>query len=255
MSTVKEIKLKKLLDEHIQGTVILSSWLESTGISYDLQKRYRKSAWLESIGSGAFKRPCEILSWEGGVYALQNQANLYVYPGALTALSLLGYSHYIRLNEEKVFLFSPLSVNLPAWFKNYSWENPLEHVRTSVFPNDIGFVNYETKNFTIRIASAERAILEYLYLTPGEVDLIEGYQIFTGLSNLRPKLVQELLMKCSSIKIKRLFLYMADKAGHQWMKFLDLSKIGLGTGDRSIISNGFYSSAYRITVPKELANL
>lgn len=255
MSTVKEIKIKKLLDEHVPGTVLLSSWLERKGISYDLQKRYRKSGWLENIGTGAFKRPKEIVGWEGGLYALQKQGDFQIHPGALTALSMLGYSHYIRLGEDKIFLFSPLSKKLPAWFKNHSWENPVEHVRTSMLPNDIGFIEHKMNSLTIKIASAERAMLEYLYLAPKKSDLIEGYQILAGLTNLRPKLVQELLMKCSSIKVKRLFLYMAEKADHQWMKFIDRSKIKLGTGDRSIIRNGIYDQSYKLTIPKELASL
>ncbi|HPM03941.1 MAG TPA: AbiEi antitoxin N-terminal domain-containing protein [Candidatus Cloacimonadota bacterium] len=49
MSTNNEIKLKKLLDLHIPGTMILASWLEANVFSYDLQQRYRKSGRLESI--------------------------------------------------------------------------------------------------------------------------------------------------------------------------------------------------------------
>jgi hypothetical protein len=255
MSTNNEIKIKKLLDEHVPGTVILSSWLEELGISYELQKRYRKSGWIETIGTGAFKRPKENVDWKGVVFTLQKYTNLQIHPGSLTALSLLGYSHYMRLGKNKVFLFSPISKKLPAWFKNNSWDEPIEHIRTSMLPEDVGLMKYETKNFVINISSAERAMIEYLYLAPNKSDLLEGYQIFTGLTNLRPKLVQELLMKCSSIKVKRLFLYMAEKADHQWSKFLNHSKIDLGSGDRSIVSNGIYNASYKLTLPKELINL
>ncbi len=240
---------------HVPGTVLLSSWLESRGISYDLQRRYRKSGWLESIGSGAYKRPKERISWEGGIYALQHQNKLAVFPGALTALSLLGYSHYIRTGEERVFLFSPLSVKLPAWFNKYGWSNPISHYKTSVLPYQIGYVNYELANFSLQVSCAERAILEYLYLTPDKADLMEGFQIISGLTNLRPKIVQDLLLRCTSIKVKRLFLFMAEKTKHQWYNFIDKKSIELGTGDRSIVKEGSYNSSYKITIPKELANL
>jgi hypothetical protein len=55
--------------------------------------------------------------------------------------------------------------------------------------------------------------------------------------------------------VKRLFLYMADKAGHGWFPLLDRSRLELGSGDRSIVKGGVYIAAYRITVPKELEAL
>ena len=73
------------------------------------------------------------------------------------------------------------------------------------------------------------------------------------LTTLRPKLVQQLLEECSSIKAKRLFLYMAEKSDHQWFKHLDMSRIDLGKGDRLITENGRYIGKYGITIPKELA--
>jgi hypothetical protein len=74
-----------------------------------------------------------------------------------------------------------------------------------------------------------------------------------GLANLRPNLVQELLEQCTSIKVKRLFLYMASKAQHQWLTFVDQKKINIGIGDRSIVKGGLYNSEFHISIPKELA--
>jgi hypothetical protein len=51
----------------------------------------------------------------GGLYALQMESHLAVHAGALTALALQGYSHYVRLGPETVFLFSKPRVILPAW--------------------------------------------------------------------------------------------------------------------------------------------
>lgn len=253
MSTGNESKIKKLLGEHRAGTAVLAKWLKSIGISYDLQKRYRKSGWLESIGTGAFKRPHETISWQGGLYAMQHQAELPIHAGATTALSLQGLSHFIR-SGERVFLFSPQRVVLPAWFSSYAWGLSIEHVKTSVLPIRTGLVPFEDKNFSILISGPERAMFECLHLAPEKVDLIECYQIMEGLSNLRPKLVQELLAKCTSIKIKRLFLFMATKAQHQWLNFVDQKKIDLGKGDRSIIEGGAYNATFHITIPKELAS-
>ena len=53
------------------------------------------------------------------------------------------------------------------------------------------------------------------------MDLIECYQIMEGLVNLRPVIIEELLEQCKSIKVKRLFLYMADKQKQSWFKYID----------------------------------
>lgn len=255
MSTNTEIKIKKLLDLHVPGTILLASWLDANGFSHDLQQRYRKSAWLESVGVAAFKRPNEIVGWQGALYSLQKQANLSVYIGGPTALSMLGFSHYIRTGTETVYLFSQLNTRLPAWFKLYSWGETLSHVKTSFLPERIGMDEHLETQFPLIMASAERAIFECLYLTPEKLDIMEVYQIMSGLVNLRPGLLQKLLEGCSSVKVKRLFLYMAKKANHQWFQFLDLSPVNLGQGDRSIVSNGSYDSEFRITISKELAQL
>ena len=48
---------------------------------------------------------------------------------------------------------------------------------------------------------------------------------------------------------------MADKARHQWLTFIDQTKISLGEGDRCMVKGGVYISKYRISVPKELVEL
>ena len=52
--------------------------------------------------------------------------------------------------------------------------------------------------------------------------------------------------------MKRLFLYLAEKAGHQWVSYLDIERIDLGSGKRAIVNGGTYVPKYQITVPKEL---
>ena len=41
--------------------------------------------------------------------------------------------------------------------------------------------------------------------------------------------VQELLENCSSVKVKRMFLYLADKFKHLWLDLIDLSNVDLGS--------------------------
>lgn len=246
-------KLKNLLGMHLPGTVYVAAWLESRGISRALQQRYRTSGWLETVGTGAFKRPSEQVTWQGGLYALQAQVGLPIHAGALTALALQGFAHYVRLGAEAVFLFSPPKTNLPAWFRNRDWGQKIHHCKTSILPLDLALADYQAGAFSIKISTPERAILECLHLAPNTVDLVECYQVMEGLTTLRPKLLQPLLEQCGSVKVKRLFLYMAEKAGQDWLKDLDRSKFNLGAGARTVTKGGVYVSRYGLTLPEELA--
>lgn len=243
-----------MLELHKPGTVALAKWLENLGISRELQKNYKKSGWLEKLGPGAYKRPADQVTWQGGLYTIQHQAKLKIHVGALTAISLQGKSHYFRVAGEEIFLFSTHKTILPQWFKASEWGQKVQHIKTSFLPEDLGLTQHEVKNFLITISAPERAILECLYLAPAQLDLMECYHLMEGLSNLRPKLMQELLEKCSSVKVKRLFLLMASKAQHQWLAFIDLNKIDLGKGDRSITRGGVYNAQFHISIPKELAH-
>lgn len=45
---------------------------------------------------------------------------------------------------------------------------------------------------------------------------------------------------------------MAEKSGHQWFSALDLSRIPIGKGKRSLVENGVFVPQYLISVPQEL---
>jgi len=103
------------------------------------------------------------------------------------------------------------------------------------------------------ISSPELAAMEMLYLIPNEQSFDEALKITEGLTTLRPQLVQSLLEECNSVKVKRLFLFMAEKSQHTWFKELNLTKLNLGSGKRMIIQNGVLDKKYHITVPREYA--
>ena len=93
--------------------------------------------------------------------------------------------------------------------------------------------------------------MEMLYFVPSLQGFDEAMKIMEMLTSLRPELVQHLLEVCNSIKVKRLFLYMAEKQNHFWFEQLNQDKIDLGRGKRSIVKKGVFNKKYQITVPKE----
>ena len=252
MNTDKGKKLNLLLRTQPLGIVLASSWLREQGYSLDLQKQYRKSKWFESIGRGALIRYGDHVDYLGGIYALQNQLALSVHPAAKTALAMQGKSQYLALATQSVQLFGGKNDRLPVWFKNRDWGVSVHCKLSSFLPHELGLIDFEYKSFKLRISSPARALMECLYLAPKSQPLLEAYELMESLNNLRPATVQALLEACTSVKVKRLFLYMAERAEHEWLRYLKLGNVDLGTGKRSIVSDGVYVSKYQITVPKEL---
>jgi hypothetical protein len=255
MATQKDQKLKKLMTQLRPGAVCLAAWLEQQGISRDLQQYYVRSGWLEAVGRGAYAKPGDSVEWQNALEALQQQANREVHVGGVTALVNKGYGHYLYLGKERIQLFSPLGVNLPAWFANHDWGAKIEHTKTGFLPRLEGLKDIESTSRELKQSAPERAMMECLYLTPKTMGLVECYQLMEGLANLRPYLVQALLESCTSVKVKRLFLYMAKKAGHKWLSHIELGDVDLGKGDRSITPGGVFIKAFHISVPQELALL
>ncbi|MHA6697021.1 type IV toxin-antitoxin system AbiEi family antitoxin domain-containing protein [Chryseobacterium sp. A301] len=246
----KEQKINHLLNSQPPGVVYLSSWLTENEFSTQLLNRYKTSNWIYSIGTGAWMRVGDKPTYQGALSALQQQAGLNIHPGGKTALSLLGKTHYLELSAKQITLFGGSDENLPAWFSKYDWEVKVNYFSSTFLPPKIGLQVLEQGAFSLLVSNPTRALMECLYLTPKKQELVECYEIMEGLNNLRPKQVQELLEACTSIKVKRLFLYMAEKARHDWFKYIDLDGIDLGNGKRSLVKEGVYISKYQITVPK-----
>lgn len=253
MSEKVTSKLNRLLSTQPLGTVLCSAWLVEQGYSLDLQKRYKKSHWFDSIGTGALIRHGDHVDYLGGLYALQSQLGLSVHPAGKTALSMQGKAHYLELSMKKVLLFSGREDSLPLWFKRRDWGLRVESKQSSFLPAALGLVEIDHKSFKVKISSPARAVMECLYMAPKSQPLMEVYELMEGLNNLRPTSVQQLLEACTSVKVKRLFLYLAEKAGHEWFRHINLDNVDLGSGKRAIVSDGVYVSEYLITVPRELA--
>ena len=247
-------KLKMLLNKWPQGSVVTSRWMRQRGISRQLVQSYIRAGWIKPLGPGAYQRSGLGVKWHEALSGLQKQVNLPVHIGGPTVIALRGASHYLRSNRESVFLFSSSGVNLSKWFYRYPWEQPIEHIRTSFLPPKLATSTYSYQNTKLILSSLERAIMECLYISPKKFDILECYQILEGLRLLRPNILQKVLLNCNSIRVKRLFLYMTEKAKLPVFSKLKLNSIPLGNGDRSIVKKGVYDSKYKISIPEELMN-
>lgn len=253
MGIQKGSKLNKLLKVWPPGTVAVSEWLAEQGVDRQLVQRYKRTDWVKSIGSGAFVRSGDSVGWPGGVYALQTQLKMPVHPAGKTALQLLGFAHNLPLGGiSKIILFGRPKARLPRWFLAHNWGVRVNHRGVSLFnaPWDLGTTFFPVGLFRLRVSSAERAMFEVLDLVPTTETFNEAQKLMDGLVALRPALVQSLLEKCTSIKVKRLFMFMAEASGHLWVNKLNLAKVEFGKGGRVVFLGGRFDAKYKITVPQ-----
>jgi hypothetical protein len=248
----KGSNLNELLLATPKGVVLTSELLKKFGINRGMIYHYVHNLNLfQTLGRGVFKKKDDPINWEGIVYSLQF-SNEDIHVGGLTALNLLGMTHFIRFNCP-VHLFSSRINKTPQWVKSFK-KTEIKLFNDSFLKTNKGFIDYDVGLFKIKISSAERAVLEYLYLCPSKVSIKEIYQIMEGARNLRPKLLQVLLENSTSIKVNRLFLFLAERFNHSWFQFLDVSKINLGSKNSkiSIVSGGKFDKKYNITLPKDI---
>jgi hypothetical protein len=243
------MKINQLIKDWPKGTIKTVKELEESGYTPQLLKSYSNSKWIELFGRGMYKLYKDNVDWQGILYGIQRKSSTTLHAGAKTALTLKGYGHYLSLGESKVYLFSDMTENFNAWLKK-SNQMVLKRNRVFDYSNKDYFMRYNTGNFEIIISSPELAIMEMLYLVPQDQSFDESLKIMEGLTTLRPKIIQGLLETSKSVKVKRLFLFMADKSQHSWLKDLDLNKINLGKGKRMIVENGLWDNKFLITYPR-----
>ncbi len=255
MSLVKENKLKQLYQLLPEGVVASSSWLNSKGYSAQLLYKYVKSGWLQKMGRGAYVRSSSSVEWEGVMLGLQHLLGLPFHIGSLTALNLQGFAHYLPVGGEKKIAIYGKS-NPPNWIKNIEFSQEFIFSKKPSF-GTLGIKKHATKirDWQIDISTPERAILELLYQAEKEGTSFQFVaEIFEGLTTLSPKLLNELLPICKSIKVKRLFLFFANHYNFSWVKHIDTKDITLGVGKMQIVKNGKYDKTYMITIPKDFNN-
>ncbi len=253
MSDEKRTKLNRLIIQWPRGTVATASYLNSAGFSYGLLTKYKKGGWIKSFGRGAYKLSGDNVEWPGALYAIQTQLGLDIHAGGKTALEMKGYGHYLT-SRNRIFLYGMRGQNLPTWFDDKRFGVDIAMIRTDLFNACAmeGFSEHVEKEFSIRISAPERAAMEMLFLVPKRVGFEEAFLIMENLVALRPVLVNKLLECCGSIKVKRLFMYMAEKHNHPWISKIDASKIDFGMGKRVVVTNGKLNVQYQITVPGDM---
>ena len=246
-------KLNEMLKAWPSGTVAVQPWLAGRHIVRQLSNKYVTGGWVERIGSGAYIRAGDRVAWQGGVYALQQQLDLPVHVGGITALELLGRSHFIQFgNNRSLYLYTHGKFpdrRLPKWLIQHFNTTTFTYVPTELFSNQLGLESLDCGTFNITGSSSERALLEVLALVAKKLSFEHAYLLMEGQDTLRVELLQALLYDCRSYLLKRLFLYLAKKCQLPWLERLNLTTIALGAGKRKIGNGEHYDPELKLLVP------
>lgn len=243
-------KIKNIIESTLDGGVLLSSWLSLNGLTRSEQANYVKTGWLRRLYTGVYHIATQMPRLYPSLHSMSNQSEFNYHIGALTSLELKGFSHYGQLGQLKAYVYA--SEKWPTCLDKLDWDITPVRVKSDKY-KDLGLTTISVEGVDVTISAPERAIFEYIDMIPESANPMDVFFIMEMLTTLRPGLINKLLVK-ASIKTRRLFLYMADKANHPWFDELSLENINLGSGDRSITPGGVYDKKYKIVIPKELYN-
>jgi len=248
-------KLKWLNDQLSQFELLLMPYLNQHDISRSHVQNYVKSGWLEVVASGVYKKPNQSMSWSSALSALQYQQASSLHLSGLSSLAQQGISHYLTMGNETVQLNSLKAIRSPKWLFSQNWqiEYKCSKVLDEVLATDL--TELPVNNQTVKASVIEFAVLEVFEKVTDESSFIFSSELFQGLTSLRPRKLQSLLERSPSVKVKRLFLFLAHYYQHPWLKRIDESKVELGSGNRQIVKGGYVDRQYKITVPLKLKEL
>ncbi|MBO8428880.1 MAG: type IV toxin-antitoxin system AbiEi family antitoxin [Bacteroidetes bacterium] len=248
-------KINEIVQRVPRNSPLFSSWLAEKGIDRKEQTSYVRSGWIERIGHGVYKFSGATPTAYSVISAYNSQLSKKCHIGASSALDLRGYSHFVPMGKPTAYVFTEENTRIPEWMSAGDWDMTIKHYSSAIFGTDgLGLETITNDGYDLLISSPERAIMECLNMTPVQYSLMDTYYMMEMLTTLRPKLIQQLLEACSSVKVKRLFLYMSEKSGHQWFNALNTDTIDLGSGQRLLTPGGRYISRYQMTISQELAD-
>jgi hypothetical protein len=219
-------KLNSLYTRVSAGVPLTSERLAGLGISSNLAGQYAKAGWLTRLGQGVYARANDVLDEKRCLAVLQkNIEGLHV--GGKTALDWHGLRQYVA-RHPTLLLYGWEAANLPAWF---TARFPAEYHRKRLFretPDQMLHVGLHADTGAL-VSLPERALLEMLSEVGLRQPLQEARELVASSTTLRSKVMQQLLVHCTSVKTVRLCLQLGRELKLPWAKKLDATALPAGS--------------------------
>jgi hypothetical protein len=240
------------------GLIATRKSLLAQGVSTHRLDNALKSGKLIAVAPAVYARSGLPVAWQGLAVSLQR-----LYPegalGGLTALELQGLGHFASVGGERSLHFYA-STKEPTWLKKLNvggkvvWHKSdgLWLPTLGEIPNRFNDVPWRDDLEALKISSPEKALLELLEDVPTTVTFDYADALMQGLTSLSPVKLERLLLACTSVKVKRLFFWLAFRYQYPWLKKIDPAKFDLGSGKRVLAQHGKLDKQFQITVPEHL---
>ncbi|WP_339800944.1 type IV toxin-antitoxin system AbiEi family antitoxin domain-containing protein [uncultured Marinobacter sp.] len=239
--------------------VATKPWLLDQGLSLHFLDNAIRSGTLVPLAPGVYTLHKQTVRWQGIVASLQRMSENPTHVGGLTALKLANLTHFLSTGpEERIQLYS--ESQLPRWIQrvavtaDFEWHGTKKLWQESIMVNS-GFsrqYHWQEGLPPIKYSCPEKAIMEVLTGVPSAISFEHADALMQGLLNLSPRKTDALLRGCRSVKVKRLFLWLAERQDHVWFRCLEPGEYDLGSGKRVIAEKGRLNTKWAITVPAEM---
>lgn len=278
MSVEKHSKINNLQRDLPEGLLATAAWLKRKGYSNQLVRKYEQQGWLVSPAHGVYRRPGPPLKWQHVVYSLGQMLERPPHVGGLSALELHGSAHFLKSRSlGRIHLYS--EQKLPGWVAKLKLQEKFVEHRDRLFASRLQVAALggndktgETRtndalhgglsveywgpwDWHLVYSTPEQAILEFLDEVPAHESVEHAELLLNGLFDLSSRRLLKLLVACRSVKVKRLFLALASRFDHTWVKGVveaaDRGEIDLGKGKRSLVPGGKLDPKYLITLPEK----
>jgi hypothetical protein len=241
------------------GMMATKRWLLARGMRlYSVDNALRSNK-LTALAVGVYARAGLPVNWQGIAGSVQRMADQPVLVGGLSALELSGFGHYLSgAGRKTIHLYSPNK--LPAWLNKidplirFEWHGTKTLWPPSVLVQKRYHQEHRWRDDLppILLSCPEKACLEMLADLPEKIGFEHADELMQGMTNLSPNKLQDLLGECKHVKVKRLFLWLAQRQDYPWFKKLTLDEVDLGKGKRVVAKQGKLDTRYQITVPEHM---
>ncbi|GGX88692.1 hypothetical protein GCM10007160_15210 [Litchfieldella qijiaojingensis] len=256
LNTDARQQLRELLPLEMVAT---KQWLLDQGLNLHFVDNAVRSGTLQPLAAGVYALLEAKVSWQGVIASLQRMSEQPVHVGGLTAINLAGLGQYLsRGSEPRIQLYS--ADPLPRWLTRvpvkakFVWHGTRRLWPETVM-NDTRLLREDTWREglpPVYFSCPEKATLEALMEVPKAMSFEHADELMQGLHNLSPRKLDTLLTACNNVKVKRLFLWLAERQGHAWFKRLKPEDYDIGSGKRVVAEGGRLNKKWHITVPKEM---
>ena len=251
--------IKQVLREALpHGHVTTRQALRDAGLTVYQIDNLLKAKNILTVAPGVYRTPDTNVTWECVLASLQ-KLPLEVSAGGLTSLAISGLQHYIAFSDtEQITLF--YQQKPPAWLHTIlpsvqinirnraKLLDPHSHLETLYW----SVTTARQPSVSFVASRPELGLLESLLDVPESVSFEHVDFLMEGLSTLSPKRLHTALTHCKSVKVKRLFFWLAQRHQHSWAKRLDAGNYHLGAGKRVLAKPGKLDKTWLITVPEQM---